>query len=63
MAAYEGKLYFRAYTTTSGKEVWRHDPTDGSTVQVTEIYPGSTSSSPIFLTVYDGKLYFRALTP
>ncbi|OKH44649.1 tandem-95 repeat protein [Phormidium tenue] len=54
-----GTLYFRAYNSTNGYELWKIDPATGNPVLL-EIESGSGSSSPDLLTNVNGTLYFRA---
>ena len=59
----DGVLYFQAKDGTNGQELWKYDPNDGpdgTTSLVDDIYDGSSSSSPEYLTVFDGVLYFSA---
>jgi ELWxxDGT repeat protein len=50
-AAMNGVLYFAADTGGDvGAELWRSDGTGGGTVLVADIFPGSESSDPQFLT-------------
>ena len=53
-------LYMNAGTITNGNELWVTDGTTGGTQELIDLYPGSSSSNPSFLTVYHGKLYFTA---
>ncbi|MBD1862415.1 MULTISPECIES: cadherin-like domain-containing protein, partial [Trichocoleus] len=69
----DGTLYFRAYNSTNGYELWKIDSSTGSPVLVSDIYPGTSSyydyysggyspnsSDPSSLTNVNGTLYFRA---
>jgi ELWxxDGT repeat protein len=57
-AVYDGSIYFRMETDSTGNELWSYD---GSSIsQVADINPGGSSSTPKYLTVYDGTLYFQA---
>jgi uncharacterized repeat protein (TIGR01451 family) len=65
LTAVNGVLYFRADDGTNGGELWKSDGTEGGTVLVKDIYPGSSgdytySSYPRNLTVMNGVLYFTA---
>lgn len=68
-AAMNGLLYFAANTGGEfGAELWRSDGTEGGTQRVVDIYPGSESSEPQWLTpmtVTGGEagtyLYFSAV--
>lgn len=62
-------LYFDATTHDSGRELWAHDPYDGSTWLVVDISKGNAShtgpdldSNPgsQFWLVHGGKLFFNA---
>jgi len=66
---FNNALYFSADDGGSGRELWRTDGTEGGTVQVKDIAPGSgfiggiqvpLSSSPSGLTVFNNALYFAA---
>ena len=57
---YNGKLYFRATDGSHGAELWSTDGTTSGTGMVADIWPGSGSSSPFFMTPYNGKLIFSA---
>ncbi len=57
-AVYGGKMYFVGDDGTYGSELWSYD---GSTAtRLTDIYEGSNSSEPKYLTVFDNKLFFVA---
>jgi ELWxxDGT repeat protein len=43
-----------------GAELWKSDGTSAGTVLVKDIYPGSSGSSPSFLTNVNGILFFQA---
>jgi ELWxxDGT repeat protein len=60
MVAFQDRLYFSASTGDSGRELWLSDGTDDGTVQVKDIWPGSTSSDPSHLTVAGGIIFFYA---
>ena len=53
-----GTLFFTAYDTNSGWELWKTDGTE--TVLVKDIDPGSDDSSPTQLTDVNGTLFFIA---
>ncbi|MCA9099013.1 MAG: hypothetical protein KDA36_11525, partial [Planctomycetaceae bacterium] len=55
-----GILYFSAFGSGSGYELWRSDGTDAGTYRVKDIATGSSSSSPTLLTNVNGTLYFQA---
>lgn len=52
--------YFQAFEGTNGAELWRTDGTEAGTTLVSDILPGSSSSSPSNLTVMNDVLYFSA---
>jgi ELWxxDGT repeat protein len=55
-----GVVLFAADDGVSGDELWRSDGTEAGTVLVRDISPGSSHSTPLWLTVVDGKAYFSA---
>src|SRR5207247_5634149 len=55
---YKGVLYFPGEESTHGRELWKCDGTN--VTFVTDIYPGSSGSSPYALKVFNGLLYFYA---
>ncbi|WP_312769223.1 T9SS type A sorting domain-containing protein [Epilithonimonas sp.] len=61
-AIYNGKLYFSASSTVDGvsigAELWESDGTEAGTKLVSDIVPGSSSSSPNGLYNFNDKLYF-----
>lgn len=62
--AFQGKAFFTATdstaTTGTGNELWMSDGTAAGTMLVKDIYPGTSSSSPFYLTILGDKLVFRA---
>ncbi|MGV3638481.1 MAG: T9SS type A sorting domain-containing protein, partial [Flavobacteriales bacterium] len=54
-----GLVFFRAGTSATGDELWATDGTADGTGLVRDIYPGSNSSLPSFLTEHNGALYLR----
>ncbi len=52
--------FFTATTLTGGTELWKSNGTAAGTVQVKDIYAGTSSSSPSNLTNVNGTLFFRA---
>lgn len=56
----DGTLYFTAYDSIHGRELWRSDGTEEGTVLVKDILVGSGSSTPNHLTNVNGELYFTA---
>ncbi len=63
LVAFDGSIYFAAWTREHGRELWRSDGTIGSGVRVSDIQPGAESSSPSHLIVFQSNLYFSATTP
>jgi len=59
---YHGFLYFTAQTTEHGAELWRSDLTPPTTLEVEDIWPGPTGSSPHYHTVAGALLFFMAST-
>ena len=57
----QGTLYFTAYTTAYGTELWRSNGTSAGTGIVGDIIAGSSSSNPSNLTVAGAVLYFTIL--
>src|SRR5262249_3598808 len=55
-----GTLFFTADDGTSGVELWTSDGTEGGTVLVKDIRPGSSGSFPVDLTNVNGTLFFTA---
>jgi len=62
-----GKLYFAASSsvngTSIGTELWESDGTDGGTKLVSDLIPGSSSSSPNNLFTFNNKVYFSGSMP
>ncbi len=56
---YNGELFFAA-NDGSGSELWKTDGTEGGTVQVKDINPGSENSFPGAFVEFNGELYFSA---
>ena len=52
--------FFVATALDTGEELWVTDGTVTGTRLVKDIYPGTVSSSPVWLTDLGGQLYFRA---
>ena len=64
---YNGKLYFSASSTVNGTsigaELWESDGTEAGTKLVSDIVPGSSSSSPGNLFTFNNKIYFSGTLP
>src|SRR5439155_1240116 len=60
LAVLNGKLLFAGYDTATGTELWQSDGTVAGTALVKDIYPGSGSSYPRYLTNVNGTVYFGA---
>ena len=58
----DGKLpvYFSAFDSTNGRELWVSDGTESGTHIVADINNGFESSNPVYLTYYKNMLYFQA---
>ena len=63
---YNGLLYFQAYSTTHGTEVWWYNGTTSTPIpgtdydRLTDINPGSGMADPKDFVEYNGSLYFSA---
>jgi ELWxxDGT repeat protein len=55
-----GTLFFSAYDTTAGYELWKSDGTPQGTVRVRDINPGLGAASPADLVDVNGRLFFSA---
>ncbi|MCI0747126.1 MAG: immunoglobulin domain-containing protein, partial [Verrucomicrobia subdivision 3 bacterium] len=55
-----GTLFFSAYDSVHGYELWRSDGTTNGTYMVKDIRAATTSSSPVNLTDVNGTLFFSA---
>ena len=60
LTVFAGGLYFSANDGSRGRELWKYDPSLGTTSQVADINPRQDSSNPSSLLVFDGELYFAA---
>lgn len=58
LVAFNGKLYFSAFTDDYGRELWQLEDTAVSIV--TDIRPGVPDAEPTEMTLFNGKLYFAA---
>lgn len=58
-----GTLFFAATNGSNGTELWKSDGTGAGTVQVKDIRPGVTSSTPRNLASAENTLYFWADAP
>lgn len=61
----DGRLFFSAYRSDTGRELWKSDGTRARTKLVRDIYPGdiSSGSDPRSLANIGGKLFFEAEDP
>lgn len=57
-AAANGLLYYTATTAANGTELWRSDGTKGGTFLLSDLAPGTSSSTINNLTEFKGSLYF-----
>lgn len=55
-------IFFLADNGTFGEEVWKHDLTDGSTTQVTDIQPGAFGAGIDYLFPFQDYIYLNAQT-
>lgn len=58
---YNNAVYFSAYRTVDGRELWKTDGTTAGTVLVKDISSGD--GNPSKMTEYNGSLYFSAYHP
>ena len=58
-----GTLYFSAFDSTHGRELWRSDGTRRGTVLVTDLYRGGKGSRPRSITDLGGTVFFSATRP
>ena len=54
---YNGKLYFKANSGSTGREIWMFD---GTSAQEHDLLNGPSGSEPESFTVFDNKLFFSA---
>jgi len=55
-----GTLYFVKHDPVYGTELWKTNPTATNTILVSDIFKGTASSSPNYLTSFKGRLFFSA---
>jgi len=60
LTAVDGTLFFRADDGVHGSELWKSDGSEGGTLLVNDIRPGSEGSGPYFVTEAGGALFFTA---
>lgn len=60
MKSINGMLYFQAYKSGDGDELWTSDGTQAGTQYIKDINPGTKSSKPNGFTSFGGKIYFKA---
>ena len=56
----DGALYFSAYDSTYGHELWKSNGTAGGTTRLLDLNPEIGHASPTFLTDVNGTLFFAA---
>jgi uncharacterized repeat protein (TIGR01451 family) len=56
-----GTLFFEAFAPDKGRELWKSDGTEGGTVLVRDVNPGSGNSDIKNLTNFNGSLFFNYL--
>jgi ELWxxDGT repeat protein len=60
---FESMLYFRAYNTTYGGELWRYNPATDNMTLFEDYYPGSNSGNNVYgsnaMTTFNNNLYWR----
>jgi ELWxxDGT repeat protein len=61
MIGYNGQLLFRAFDGTNGTELWTSDGTEGGTVLLKDINPGTLTSNPSGFKEFNGIVYFNAI--
>jgi ELWxxDGT repeat protein len=54
------KIYFAAYDSAGGLELWRSDGTPAGTERVADSIPGADGSSPTYLAVWNSNLVYNA---
>ncbi len=63
LTSFDGTLYFTAYDSLNGAELWKSDGTNFGTLMIKDLFPGGSypnSSTPKELTVAGGRLFFTA---
>jgi ELWxxDGT repeat protein len=56
-------VYFAAFGSLAGNELWRTDGTAAGTIQLTDLAPGTNSSSPSNVVRMGDGIYFSAFAP
>jgi ELWxxDGT repeat protein len=62
LKAFDGVLYFSAYTPAAGFEVWSSDGTVENTTMLVDVLPGAQYSNPSHFVKLDDHLVFYGLT-
>jgi ELWxxDGT repeat protein len=57
---FNGVLFFAAYSSQYGEELWTSDGTEEGTFLVKDVSPGQSSSGPSFFIEMNGSLFFMA---
>ena len=60
-ASVGGTLFFEACEPTAGCELWKSDGTNAGTTLVKDVFPGSYTSFPSYITRFGGRVYFGAI--
>jgi ELWxxDGT repeat protein len=59
----DGAIYFAADTKSTGRELWKIDPSNSNPVLLQDLNPGSDGSEPNILGYENGKLYISVSRP